>query len=228
MNTAYSSQFHYYILKHIVEKCYSPTISDLAKQFNLDNQTVISELKALSEIHGVVLHPNSSEVWAIHPFSNAPTATCIRAGEQTWWANCIWCALGATALIDSAVSITTCIGGEHQQVVIRVDEQGIDREDLYVHFPIPMINAWDNVIYTCSTMLVFESEAQVSSWCERHHIPSGDVQPMANVLAFAKAWYGNHLDPSWKKRSLDNAKQLFERFDLTHPVWSLPDGDKGF
>ena len=224
----YSSQFHHYILKQIVEQGYSPTVKQLAEYFSLDKAKVLFELKALADSHGVVLHPHSGEVWAIHPFSNAPTATCLRAGKKFWWANCIWCALGATALIDDAVTITTCIGGEQQQIVISVDDQGVDREDLYVHFPIPMINAWDNVIYTCSTMLVFESEAQVACWCERHHIPRGDVQPITNVFAFARAWYGNHLNSRWKKRSLADANQLFERFGFNHPVWTLPDSDEGF
>jgi hypothetical protein len=34
-----------------------------------------------------------------------------------------------------------------------------------VHFPIPMRQAWDNVIYTCSIMLLFRNEAQVDDWC---------------------------------------------------------------
>ncbi len=65
-----------------------------------------------------------------------------------------------------------------------------------VHFPIPTRHAWNNVIYTCSTMLLFESEQQINTWRQRHRIAKGDVQPIAIVWEFAKVWYGNHLSPT--------------------------------
>jgi hypothetical protein len=102
------------------------------------------------------------------------------------------------------------------------------RTDLVVHFPIPMTQAWDNVIYTCSLMLMFGSERQVSEWCARHEIPQGDVQPIEKVLELARRWYGEHLRPDWRKRSVAEARALFEELGLTHPVWSLPDQEGRF
>ena len=36
--------------------------------------------------------------------------------------------------------------------------------DFLVHFPVPMTRAWDNVIYTCSVMLLFRTEEEVNDW----------------------------------------------------------------
>ena len=91
----------------------------------------------------------------------------------------------------------------------------------YIHFPIPMKNAWDNVIYTCSNMLVFESEAQVEDWSKRHNIPRGDVQPVEKIWQFAQKWYGNHLNPEWVKWTGEEARQMFIEFGLTDDIWSL-------
>ena len=52
------------------------------------------------------------------------------------------------------------------------------------------------MIYTCSTMLLFDSEAQIDHGCRRHRIPKGNVQPLSRVFEFAKVWYGRHADPT--------------------------------
>jgi hypothetical protein len=85
-----------------------------------------------------------------------------------------------------------------------------------------MMQAWDNVTYTCSTMLVFDAPTAVDRWCVQHAIPRGDVQPVSTVWAFAQAWYGRHLDPEWTKWTTDEARALFQRFGLTSPTWALP------
>jgi hypothetical protein len=41
-----------------------------------------------------------------------------------------------------------------------------------------MTRVWDNVIYADSTVLFFESDAQIDSWAKRHSIARGDSQPI--------------------------------------------------
>jgi hypothetical protein len=183
--------------------------------------------EALADEHGVVLHPGSHRVWVIHPFSLAPTTFLVQSGDRTWWGNCAWCSLGIAALVGSC-TITTTLGAEREQVQITIRDGEPSRPDLVVHFPIPMAQAWDNVIYTCSLMLMFGSERQVSEWCARHEIPQGDVQPIEKVMELARRWYGEHLRPDWRKRSVAEARALFEELGLTHPVWSLPDQEGRF
>jgi len=85
-----------------------------------------------------------------------------------------------------------------------------------------MTKAWDNVIYTCSTMLLFDSVRDVERWCDQHRIARGDVQPLSNVWNFAKVWYGNHLNPGWEKWTNEQALDIFKQFSLTHEVWQIP------
>ncbi|MBF5060181.1 hypothetical protein NEPTK9_001712 [Candidatus Neptunochlamydia vexilliferae] len=69
--------------------------------------------------------------------------------------------MGAAALIDEDVTIKATLGGEGKQVTLTIKDGELQNKDLYVHFPIPMTQAWDNVTYTCSTMLLFSSEEGV-------------------------------------------------------------------
>ena len=213
---------HSTIARHFVDHGTAPSIAQLSAQLRCDAAAVAEALQALAAYHGVVLHPVSGEIWAMHPFSAAPTAFWVESGGRGWWGNCAWCALGIVALLNADATITTTLGGESAQVVLDIRAGVVAPGDWCVHFPIPMTRAWDNVTYTCSTMLVFESEAAVDAWCARHAMPRGDVQSLATVWAFARAWYGRHLDPAWTKWTTDEARALFDQFGLTGPIWALP------
>ena len=91
-----------------------------------------------------------------------------------------------------------------------------------------MKQAWDNVIYTCSNMLVFENEDQINVWSKRHNIPKGDIQPISNIWAFSREWYGNHLKPEWTKWTNQEAKEMFEKYNLSGPTWELETSGKRF
>ena len=215
------SELHYRIIRNFVERGHPPEIADLASALEAPPEQVCAALLALQEYHGVVLHPDTHEIWVAHPFSAAPTNFWVRTEAVSCWANCAWCAMGAVTLLGGSAEVISTIGAESKQVRIRVENGVLDHTGLYVHFPVPMAHAWDNVIYTCSTMLLFESEAQVDDWCARYRIVRGDLQPLSLVLAFAHDWYGHHLDRDWAKWSASQAASLFERHGLNGPTWQI-------
>ncbi|MBY0492463.1 MAG: alkylmercury lyase family protein [Gemmatimonadaceae bacterium] len=219
---------HAAIGRHFIEHGRAPSIAELSQQFALDAAIVADALRALADYHGVVLHPMSGEIWAMHPFSAAPTLFWVESGGKGWWGNCAWCSLGIVALLGADATISTRLGGEAAPVTLRIEQGAVIPPDHYVHFPIPMMQAWDNVTYTCSTMLVFETPDAVDRWCTRHGIPRGDVQPLSTVWAFAQAWYGRHLDPAWTKWTTEEARALFARFGLTGSTWALPASTERF
>lgn len=225
---ANTSKLHYHIIKFIVEKGYAPNVTTLAEFLDIEEKEVFNSLYALEDDHGVVLHPNRPEVWVIHPFSLAPTNFLVSCPDGEWWGNCAWCSLGVAALLDRDVTITTTIGAHGDRVDIHIKDGKIVEENFLVHFPVPMNNAWDNVIYTCSVMLVFETQDQIDKWCRRHHITKGDVQPLSKIWEFAKVWYGDHLNPNWKKWTTEEVKRIFDRFSLTGEIWKISVYDSRF
>lgn len=223
-----NAELHYHLLKHIIDRGFAPGNADLAKHFNEPQSEVERALYALQEYHGVVLHPNETKVWAIHPFSLAPTNFYIQSKKGQWWGNCAWCSLGVAVLIKTDITISTSIGTEAKPITIHIKDGEVLEKNLFIHFPIHMKNAWDNVIYTCSTMLVFEGEGQVEEWAQKHNIPKGDIQPIEKVWMFSKKWYGNHLNPGWTKWTMEEAKQMFSEFELNHPIWDLEGSNERF
>ena len=223
-----TSYLHYKLIATIIDHGFLPTNKDLAGQLKVSERSVIEALMDLQTIHGVVLHPNRPDVWVIHPFSLAPTSFYVTAESKTWWGNCAWCSLGIAALVDSDVTIHTTLGAASEAVKIHIVHGEVIEKDLLVHFPIPMKKAWDNVIYTCSTMLIFSDESQIDNWCKQHNIAKGDVQPIENIWKFSRKWYGNHLNPDWKKWTVDEALDMFREFGLTHPIWHLDNSSSNF
>ncbi|CRG87509.1 hypothetical protein PISL3812_04527 [Talaromyces islandicus] len=125
-------------------------------------------------------------------------------------------------------TLTTRLGAIGDEVTISVENGRLLDRDYVIHFPIPMRNAWDNVIYTCSVMLLFHNEAEVDEWCSTRGIPKGDVRPIEQVWKFATEWYGCHADTDWTKWSLHDATEIFRRHNLTGPIWAIEDGAERF
>jgi len=223
-----NSRLHEAIISFFLERQRPPAIGEVASRFGCSEIDARAGLRALAEYHGVVLHPHSDEVWVAHPFSAAPTTCVVRAGSRRWWGNCAWCSLGLAHLAGGTATIETRLGAIDDHVTIRIDNGRLIDTDFVVHFPIPMRNAWDNVIYTCSIMLMFRDEAQVDDWCASRGIPKGDVRPIEQVWSFATEWYGRHANADWRKWSMREAAELFKRHGLTGPTWSLSEDAERF
>jgi hypothetical protein len=219
---------HATIIQFIIDKGFAPDVDELATLLKTSAGEIETALESLADYHGLVLHPNSTKVWVIHPFSLAPTNFLIRTEKGEWWGNCAWCSLGVAALLNQDLSITTTLGADSKQVTLHIENGKLLEKNYFVHFPIPMTKAWENVIYTCSTMLLFEDEKHIQDWSERHRIPKGDIQPVENIWVFAKVWYGNHLNPEWKKWTNREAQEIFQRFGLTSSIWQIPLSDSRF
>lgn len=219
---------HHVIMHHLLDHGFAPASNALASLFDVSHDEIARTLRALQDYHGVVLHPNNPEVWVMHPFCTAPTNFTVRLSERLWWGNCAWCSLGIAALLGGdGVRIETSFGAEGTPVTLHIDN-GRVREPLLVHFPIAMTRVWENVIYSDSTVLVFESQSQIDAWAKRHNIPRGDVRPVQQVYDLGAAWYGRHLDRDWHKWTMAEAKEIFRKFELSGPIWHLPDSTDRF
>lgn len=217
------ASLHQAIISGFLKQQRPPTVREIAERFHCDAGQARRALRTLADNHGVVLHPNTDEVWIAHPFSAAPTTCVVKSGTRTWWGNCIWCSLGVAHLAGGSATIETRLGAIGEHAAIRIENGKLLDRDYVVHFPIPMRQAWDNVVYTCSIQLLFRHEAQVEEWCATRGIPKGDVRPIEQVWRFAAEWYARHADADWSKWTRKEAAEIFARHHLSGPVWVLGD-----
>ncbi len=215
------SRVHHRVLRTILDRGNAPSASELSSALATPEAEIRASLRRLAENHGLVLHPASDDVWIAHPFSLSPTAVWVASRERGWWAPCLWCAMGISALCGDDATVRVRLGGEADEVVLRIGS-GTVEPDVLVHFPIPPRDAWTNVVHFCASVQPFRSEPEVDAWCARHRLPRGQVIPARQVLALARVWYGRHLDEAWVKWTVPEAGAIFEGVGLTGPFWALP------
>lgn len=205
-----------YITKSFVDIGRAPTIEEMSQSFNLEGNEVESLLKTLASNRALVLHPENSEVWVAHPFSNSPNMYWVKSlvREQGWWSNCCWCALGIAALVKEDVQIFSRWGGEDESFEVQVKNGKLIGGKFIVHMPTPVSHMWDNVIHTCSLMLPFRSEISLDSWCQRHGVKKGPSLSGEKCLELASGWYGSYLDKNWNRKSGEEVEEFFSSIGL--------------
>jgi Alkylmercury lyase len=216
------SRLHYELIHGLMESGACPANSALASRMGITPVELEEFLRALSAIHGVVLHPHACKPWIIHPFSLTPTIHWIEGKWASWWAPCVWCALGVATLVGGEVRIHTRYGAESETVTILVkDGQPVGCEGVYVHFAIPPAQAWNNVHEHCSMVLPFRSADEIQEWCNRHGLPLGQPVPLHQVAELARMWYGSHANLDWHKWTMGEAQDIFHQAGLRSDFWDI-------
>lgn len=76
-----NSSLHEAIVSFFLKHQRPPTVGEVASRFRCDEIEARKGLRALAEYHGVVLYPDSDEIWVAHPFSAAPTTCVVGSGR---------------------------------------------------------------------------------------------------------------------------------------------------
>ena len=218
-----AERLHYLLVKGLLADGVCPSNRRLAEELQIGEPQLEELFGALSEMHGVVLHPHVCEPWVVHPFSLTPTLNWVEnSSGWGWWSPCIWCAFGVAVLAGGEVAIHTRAGAESAPLVLQVkDGEPLDGHGLWVHFAIPPARAWNNVHQHCSLVLPFHTREDVARWCSRHGVHQGEPVPLSQVAALARIWYGRHADPGWKKWTVAEAEEIFQRVGLRSDFWRL-------
>jgi len=225
---ALAGRIHHLIVRGLLDNGAAPSNAEMAGALGLSETEIETGLRLLSDIHGVVLHPNRCEPWIAHPFACSPSATWVQGRSHGWWAPCLWCAFGVATLAGGEATIHSRIGGEAEAIQIPVKDSRPQRDDLVVHFAIRPREAWDNVHHHCNMVLPFRSEAEIDAWSARHRLPRGKGVPLAQVADLARVWYGRHADKEWRKWNGDQAQAIFHGAGLTDDFWTLTTGSGKF
>ncbi len=70
-------------------------------------------------------------------------------------------------------------------------------------------------------MLLFRSEEHVERWCRLWGQPRGEIFSLEQQWLLAKAWYGDRLDPDWRRKTTEEVEELFAVLGLTSDFWVL-------
>jgi hypothetical protein len=130
------------------ERGSAPSAGELADRIASTEEAVTESWRRLHDAHALVLHPATTDIRMLNPFSVVPTAYRVHAVDRWWYANCAWDAFGICAALGADGEIeTSCPDcGAPVHVVVR-GEQPDDR-DLVFHCLVPAARWWDDIVFT--------------------------------------------------------------------------------
>lgn len=198
---------------------HAPENAALARDLELARPALEESLRRLHDAHALLLHPNSTRPWVVHPFALSPGSCWVDTGERGYWANCLYCAFGIAAATRRDAVISTRIGGESEPVRYTIAGGRPAASTDVFHLSTPVAHWWDNVIHACASFQPFRAERDIDAWCARHALPRGATLTIPALWDFAGDWYGAYLNEPWRKRSTPEARELFARHGLTSAFW---------
>lgn len=58
-------------------------------------------------------------------------------------------------------------------------------------------------------------------WCEARNRKIGGILSLDTTWRLARAWYHDRLEPSWRRKTVQEAQELFTELGMTSPHWKL-------
>jgi hypothetical protein len=123
-----------------------PAAPEVASALTEDVDDVRASFARLAAARVLVLDDDRNIVMAA-PFSGVPTLFTVLANGISYFANCIWDALGVAAMLQADARIETTCDDCGTASSLRV-ENGAVVGDGIVHFAVPARRWWDDILFT--------------------------------------------------------------------------------
>ena len=124
------------------------TAAELSQGLDLPLGEAKASLERLAAGRVLVLQPESREVLMAPPFSAVPTPFTVVAAERTYFANCIWDALGIPAMLACDARVETSCGCCGEGMSLTVKSQSLQDSAGLVHFAIPARRWWEDIVFS--------------------------------------------------------------------------------
>ena len=132
-----------------------PTVASVASALESTDGDVGAAFDRLAATRAIVLVPGTRDIRMAAPFAGVPTAFQVRVDDHSYFANCIWDALGiSTVLAGQGRAPTTSIAtrcpdcGDSLRVQVRDGRVMLDPPDAVVHFAVPASRWWADIVFT--------------------------------------------------------------------------------
>jgi hypothetical protein len=126
-----------------------PTAAQVASLLGASVGDVEAAFADLAGKRLLVLEPGETgKIRMAPPFSGVETPFLVQVGETSYYANCVWDALGVVAALhrDGVVEALDGQTGEPMRVEIRAGNPV--PQECAIHFAVPAARWWDDIIHT--------------------------------------------------------------------------------
>jgi hypothetical protein len=143
----FDNRLRLFVYRQMIRNENCPTVAKMAKSLAVSVARIRASLKRLSESHAFMLQDNG-ELWRVAPFSAIPTAFPVRVGRRSWFANCIWDALGIPAMLGKDAHIGAACGCCNLEMPIEVKSGKLLFAEGMIHIAVPARDWYRDVVFT--------------------------------------------------------------------------------
>jgi hypothetical protein len=127
----------------------APTASDVAAALGAPLDQILAAFERLHQKRLLVPEPGDpARIRMAPPFSGVETPHRVVVGEVSYYANCIWDALGVPTALHADALIHTSDGYTGEAVTLRVQDGAPLPEPCVIHFAVPAALWWRDIVYT--------------------------------------------------------------------------------
>jgi Alkylmercury lyase len=123
----------------------TPSAAEVANEIDAAESDVAAAFQRLAE--GRILFLENGKIRMAAPFSGVPTPYVVRTNDKSYYANCIWDALGISPMlkVDSDIFTSCPDCSEPLELSVR---GGRLRGEGIVHFSVPVRQWWEDLVFT--------------------------------------------------------------------------------
>ncbi|MFZ5859078.1 MAG: organomercurial lyase [Chloroflexota bacterium] len=141
-------QARHFIYAHLVDTTLPPSVDETARQFDIRAEEAGALYKELADRHAIFLEPETLTVRMAWPFSGVPTDFKVHVDGKTYFANCAWDMLGIPAALHRDAVMEAVCTESNEKVTLEVKDGQISNYQLLVHFPLPFVRWYDDLVFT--------------------------------------------------------------------------------
>jgi hypothetical protein len=143
-----STSVRLHVFDTLVSTGAMPLVKDISAALGERLDAIQPALSQLGEQHLLFLDPVTGEIRMAFPFSGVPTQHRVTLGDTSYYANCLWDSLGVAAALHQDASIDTVCGDCGETMIIEVVDGRPLPVPYVVHYAVPAVHWWDDIVYT--------------------------------------------------------------------------------
>jgi len=132
----------------IAETTRPPTSAEVARALGESRAEVEGAFRSLARKRLLVLDDANARIRMAPPFSGVATGFQVTLDGRTYFANCVWDALGVAAALHRDADIKTTCGDCGEPMRLRVRDAAPVPQACVIHFAVPAALWWEDVVYT--------------------------------------------------------------------------------
>lgn len=148
MTEAFDTDVRLELYREFVRTAQAPSIDNLAEKMQAPADDVRAALERLAAAKAIVLQPESREILMANPLCAVPTPFRVRTQDQSYFASCVWDAVGVIAMLQSNAELETSCGCCGEAMTIGVRGGYAVRTHGIIHFAIPAKRWWENIVFS--------------------------------------------------------------------------------